>query len=186
MSTIELDERGLIVPCPNCAQLNRLPYERLKQLPRCAKCRTELRPPREPVEVMDEASFEMLTTRSTLPVLVDFWAPWCGPCKMVAPELAKVAADGPGRWLVAKVNTEELPAPAQRNRVSAIPLLVLFNGGREIARQAGALPAAGIRQFSGALAAKELGGSLRAHSEGVGRGATFTLELPLLTTARAA
>jgi thioredoxin 2 len=103
--------------------------------------------PAEPIDVADEEGFNALTARSALPVLVDFWAPWCGPCKMVAPEIAKVASEGAGRWIVAKLNTEDLPGPAQRFRVSAIPLMVLFKEGREVARQAGAMPAQGIRQF---------------------------------------
>ena len=145
--TAELDDRGLIVSCPHCGQANRLAYERLDAAPRCPKSREPIPRPAAPNEVADEAGFDALLSRSALPVLVDFWAPWCSPCKMVAPELAKVAAQGPGRWLVAKLNTEEMPAVAQRFRVSAIPLLVLFRSGREVARQAGALPASGIRQF---------------------------------------
>lgn len=147
MNTAEIDARGLIVACPNCGQRNRLPYERLAERPRCPKCRAELSSPGAPVEVDDEAAFNEMIARSSLPVLVDFWAPWCGPCKMVAPEVAKVAAEGAGRWLVVKLNTEELPNPAQRFRVSSIPLFVLFQSGREVARQAGALPAAALRQF---------------------------------------
>ena len=98
---------------------------------------------------VDRTNFDTVVIEGSqaVPVLVDFWAPWCGPCKMVAPELVKVAAEGAGRWLVAKVNTEEMPALGQRHRVMAIPLLVLFKNGSEIARQAGALPAAAIRQF---------------------------------------
>lgn len=147
MSAIEPDDRGLIVPCPSCGQANRIPYERLDRTPRCAKCGTAIPGVGEPVNVTNEEVFVALTSRSPLPVLVDFWAPWCGPCKMVAPELEKVAGQGAGRWIVAKVNTEDEPALAQRHRVSAIPLLVLFQGGRELARKAGALPAAAIRQF---------------------------------------
>ncbi len=96
---------------------------------------------------MNPETFQTQLKQAARPVIVDFWAPWCGPCKMVAPELIKVAAEGAGRWLVAKVNTEDLPGLAQRFRVSAIPTLGLFKFGREIARQAGALPAAAIRQF---------------------------------------
>ena len=147
MNSVELDERGLVVVCPSCGQRNRLPYERLAQPPRCAQCATPLRLPAVPIEIADEDSFAALSGRSALPLLVDFWAPWCGPCKMVAPEIARVAAEAHGRWLVAKVNTEELPELARQHRVSAIPLLVLFRQGREVARQAGALPAAAIRQF---------------------------------------
>jgi len=147
MNSIESDDRGLVLPCPQCGRRNRITYERLGQTFRCGQCQTELRAPGEPIELKNEAVFDALTARSALPVLVDFWAPWCGPCKMVAPELVKVAAAGSGRWLVAKVNTEELPGPAQRFRVSAIPTLALFKAGREVARQSGAMPASAIRQF---------------------------------------
>jgi thioredoxin 2 len=147
MSDVEADDRGLIVSCPGCGQRNRLVYELLDQAGRCPKCRSELRAPGEPVELRSESEFDAMTTRSALPVLVDFWAEWCGPCKMVAPEVAKAAREGAGRWLVAKLNTEELPETARRLRVSAIPLFVIFHRGRELARQAGAMPASGIRQL---------------------------------------
>jgi thioredoxin 2 len=143
----ELDERGLLLACPHCGKRNRLSYERLGQSFRCGACQTELRSPGEPVEVTTQAQFNALTGRSTLPVLVDFWAPWCGPCKMVGPELAKVAAEGAGHWLVAKVNTEELPELAQQFRISGIPTLALFQGGREVGRQSGAMPAPVITRF---------------------------------------
>src|ERR1700716_1336614 len=147
MKTIELDERGVVRACPKCGQRNRLLYERLGSTFRCSKCQAELSQPSEPIDVPRDLEFDALISRSALPVLTDFWAPWCGPCKMVAPELAKVAAQGAGRWLVAKVNTEELPGLAQRFRVDAIPMLALFKAGREVARQSGAMPAPAIRQF---------------------------------------
>jgi thioredoxin 2 len=147
MNAIELDERGLLLACPNCGQRNRMLYERLGQTFLCGKCRTELHAPGEPLEVKSESAFAAVARRSALPVLVDFWAPWCSPCKVVAPELARVAGEGAGRWLIAKVNTEELPGLAQRFRISGIPTLVLFRDGREIGRQSGAMPAARIRQF---------------------------------------
>ena len=145
--SIEADDRGLVLTCPKCCQRNRLVYARLGQKFRCAQCHTELSSPTEPIEVKKESVFEAVTSQSSLPVLVDFWAPWCGPCKMVAPEVAKVASEGSGRWIVVKVNTEELPGLAQRLRVNAIPLMAVFKGGRELARQAGAMPASAIRQF---------------------------------------
>jgi thioredoxin 2 len=147
MTTIESDDRGLLLACQQCGQRNRLIYERLGQNFRCGKCHTEIRPPGEPIEVKNEALFDALANHSALPVLVEFWAPWCGPCKMVASELVKVAAEGRGRWLVTKVNTEDLPVLAQRFRANSIPAFALLKSGREVARQAGAMPAQAIRQF---------------------------------------
>ncbi|HEY5778978.1 MAG TPA: thioredoxin [Terrimicrobiaceae bacterium] len=145
--TLEPDERGLVRSCPQCGQLNRLLYERLGNPFRCSKCKTELSPPSDPIEVPGTVEFDALLSKSALRVLVDFWAPWCGPCKMVAPELVKVAAQGADRWLVVKVNTEDLPVLAARFGIRAIPTLLLFNGGLEVARQAGALSAPAILQF---------------------------------------
>jgi thioredoxin 2 len=144
MSSLGIDGRGLIVTCPQCGQNNRLAFERLDGRPRCAKCRNELPPPAQPIDIEEDGSFVALTTRSALPVLVDFWAEWCGPCKMIAPEIAKIATQLAGRAIVAKVNTEMLPQSARRFSVSSIPLLVVCRGGGEVARQAGAMPAASI------------------------------------------
>jgi thioredoxin 2 len=151
MSTIspvfELDARGVVRSCPQCGRRNRLLYERLGNVFRCSQCHNELSPPDEPLEVRTEAEFEAVIGQSALPILVDFWAPWCGPCKMVAPEVAKAAASGSGRWIVAKVNTEDLPELASRFDIRAIPTMAVFRGGRELARHSGVMPAASIEQF---------------------------------------
>jgi thioredoxin 2 len=144
---VAMDERGIVISCPQCGKRNRLTYERLGQTFRCGDCHTELGLPTQPIDISSKSVFESLARRSALPILLDFWAPWCGPCKMVAPELAKVAASSNGQFLVAKVNTEELPVVAQQFRVSSIPTLVLMRDGRELARKSGALPAAAIHQF---------------------------------------
>lgn len=146
-ATFESDKRGLVRACPHCGQRNRLLYERLGGIFRCSKCHAELAPPGEPIEMPGETEFDALISKSALPVLADFWAPWCGPCRMVAPELEKVSTQGAGRWVVAKVNTEDLSALGARFQVRAIPTMVLFKGGRELARHSGAMPAAGIAQF---------------------------------------
>jgi thioredoxin 2 len=147
MSNIEPDERGLLLACAHCGKRNRLKYEGLGQTLRCAQCKNELQSPREPIDLQSDLVFDALTSRSALPVLVDFWASWCGPCKMVAPEIVKVTNESVGRLVVAKVNTEELPSLGRRFRVTAIPTMVLFKRGIEVARQAGAMPAPGIRKF---------------------------------------
>ena len=145
----ELDERGMLLNCPKCGRRNRMSYEGLGRAFRCGHCQSELQPVCEPVDVHNDLAFETLIAHSAVPVLVDFGASWCGPCKMVAPEVRKVARETAARLLVAKINTEEVPTLGYRFRVSAIPTMVLFKNGLEVARQAGATPAPQIRKFVG-------------------------------------
>ncbi len=122
-------------------------YASLGNPARCGRCKTELPRLDTPLEIDEEAAFASLTAHSILPVLVDFWADWCGPCKMMIPEVKRVAAGNAGRFIVAKVNTEGLPVLAQQFRITALPTLVLFAGGVEIGRTEGARPAAEIQHF---------------------------------------
>jgi thioredoxin 2 len=147
MATTELDDRGVIVSCPNCRQKNRVLFERLSDPFRCGQCKRELSPPSEPIEIGSSTEFDRVVGSSSVPVVVDYWAPWCGPCRMVAPELQKVAARQAGRVLVVKVNTEALPALGERFAVRSIPTLAVFAQGREVARTAGARPAPDIEAF---------------------------------------
>ncbi len=133
---------ALHVVCPHCNGVNRVPEDRLAAGPRCGKCKRPLFDG-HPVN-LTAASFERHVTRSDLPVLVDFWAPWCGPCKMMAPVFQQAAAELEPRLRLAKVNTEEEPQLAARYGIRSIPTLVLFRGGREVARQAGAMDLASL------------------------------------------
>lgn len=143
-----LDHRGVIVECPNCHQQNRLPYEYNDRKARCTRCQSDLPAVAAPIEVSLESDFEVLVSRSALPVLVDFWAAWCGPCKMMAGEFTKAAADGAGRWLSVKVDTDALTVLAQRYRIQALPTLALFKAGQIVSRKTGARPAQAIRIFA--------------------------------------
>jgi thioredoxin 2 len=142
-----LDERGVLLDCASCGRKSRLPYAALGKTTRCGNCKAALQAPGGPVEAPTGPAFDAAAAQSTLPLVVDFWAPWCGPCRMVAPELEKVARARAGQWLVVKVNTDELEEIGQRYRIRSIPTLAVVHGGRELAREAGVRPAADIERF---------------------------------------
>jgi len=128
----------MITTCPSCGRDNRIPASRLDGRAHCAACKTTLLPFKHPFDVKDEATFDELVRESPLPVVVDFWAPWCGPCHMIAPELKKLASRHAGHLIVAKVNSDDLSDIAGRYRVRGIPTLVRIDGGRETKRTSGA------------------------------------------------
>jgi thioredoxin 2 len=146
-TTVELDDRGIVVSCASCGKKNRLAYERLGGAVRCGQCKEPLAAPGVAIELHSSADFDRLVAKSSLPVVVDYWAPWCGPCRMVTPELQKVAARQAGRLIVVKVNTDELSDLGQRFNIQSIPTLAVFAGGKEVARTTGARPASDIEAF---------------------------------------
>jgi thioredoxin 2 len=145
---MRLDPTGVIVTCTGCGSANRLAFPLLNRTTRCARCKTSLPAPDVPLEVGDTAAFEAVAAQSVLPLIVDFWAPWCGPCRMVAPELERVARTNAGRYLVVKVNTDAVTDVAARFSIRSIPTLAIVFGGRELGRVTGVRPASEIEAFA--------------------------------------
>jgi thioredoxin 2 len=139
-----LDRTGVLAKCPSCGTTNRLKFGSLAQATKCGKCHAALPLPSEPVDVPNAELFDAVTSSSSVPVVVDFWAAWCGPCRMVAPEIKKVAEHLAGRALVLKVDTDANPELSARFNIRSIPTIGVFQNGREVTRVSGVRPAAAI------------------------------------------
>lgn len=138
-------EALLLIACPACFTGNRVPRARLGEAPKCGQCGSPLLEGK-PV-ALDDANFDAVVGRTELPVVVDFWAPWCAPCRMMAPAFEQAAGEFATQARFAKVNSDESQAIAARFAIRSIPTLVLLQGGRELGRKSGALDARALRQW---------------------------------------
>ncbi len=137
-----MNDSKLLVPCPHCGATNRLPASRIDEAPDCGKCGRPLLAG-QPLD-LDDGNFDAVVAATKLPVVVDFWAAWCGPCRMMVPAFKQAAAQLQGRALLVKVNSDDSPGLSQRYGIRSIPTLLRLQGGRETARQSGAVPASAI------------------------------------------
>ena len=136
----------MILTCASCGKKNRSPAERLADEGRCGACKTPISPVSRPIEA-DPETFREITRNAKVPVLVDFWADWCGPCKMAAPEVEATARDMAGRAVVLKVDTERHPQIAAEYDVRGIPNFAVIRGGLLVSQQAGVVPSAVMKQW---------------------------------------
>jgi thioredoxin 2 len=134
----------MIVECSSCKTSNRLPASRLRDKAKCASCKAALLPLNHAVPIASKQDFDELVRDAKAPVLVDFWAAWCGPCRMVGPELEKIAGKRAGEVIIAKVDTDALPEVAGAFGIRSIPTMIVFRDGKEADRLSGAMPAAAI------------------------------------------
>lgn len=139
----------MIRTCPTCSAKNRVPLPRLLDGPKCGKCKNPLPPPAHPVPVESGHDFRVMLRDSPVPVLVDFWAQWCGPCKMMAPEFDKLAGQLSGEVLLAKLDTDKVPQIASEYRIQSIPTMILFKDGEPVERMSGAANAKTMRERMG-------------------------------------
>jgi thioredoxin 2 len=137
---------SVVRQCPTCGTANRIPAKHLADTGRCGSCKANLPPVSEPLEA-DDSSFNQIIAEATVPVLTDFWADWCGPCRMAAPEVHALAHEMAGKAIVLKVDTEMSPRTASQFRIQSIPNFMVFRGGRPVFQRAGVAPRAEMRRW---------------------------------------
>lgn len=139
--------KSIQLPCAACGATNRVPEERLGDVPVCGRCKKPLYPKHPPA--LTDASFQNFITRSDLPILIDFFATWCAPCKAMAPHFEQAAKSHAGKVLFAKLDTDASPKTAKRLKIQSIPTLVLFRGGKEASRRSGVMSARELAAWVG-------------------------------------